>query len=175
MRKKGRQLSADDKLRILEEARQPHTTVAEVLRRYQVDVTTFRDGDAKDRTIARLQAEVEKKSRIIAEVVEETPRPRKGALAVATTGRFSAAVKRELLVLEARAQERAARGWLVDRPPRAPAVDAILPEEKRAVITYALVHPKDGYRRLTWQMVDADAERAFNVPAERIPNGHGVG
>jgi len=112
--------------------------------------------------------------------------------------------------------ERAARGVLADRPPRAPAVDAILPEEKRAVITYALVHPKDGYRRLTWQMVDADvaylspscigcwmtkicstggseaarrgrrrlrlsaplgdfhsnveaAERAFDVPAERIP------
>jgi len=31
---KGRQLSADDKLRILDEARQPGATVAEVLRRY---------------------------------------------------------------------------------------------------------------------------------------------
>jgi transposase-like protein len=97
MRKKGRQLSADDKLRILEEARQPNTTVAEVLRRYQLDPTTFyrwereakagmraalggkrRDGDAKDRTIARLQAEVEKKSRIIAEVVEENLELKRG-------------------------------------------------------------------------------------------------
>jgi transposase-like protein len=97
MRKKGRQLSADDKLRILEEARQPKTTVAEVLRRYQLDATTFyrwereakaairealggraRHREAKDRTIARLQAEVEKKSRIIAEVVEENLARKKG-------------------------------------------------------------------------------------------------
>jgi len=94
---KGRQLSADDKLRILDEARQPGATVAEVLRRYQLDGTTFyrwereakaamrealggkrRNGDAKDRTIARLQAEVEKKSRIIAEVVEENLALKKG-------------------------------------------------------------------------------------------------
>jgi len=33
---------------------------------------------------------------------------------------------------------------------------AILPEEKQAVVAYALGHPKDGYRRLTWQMVDED-------------------
>lgn len=96
-RKKARQLSADEKLRILEEARQPNTTVAEVLRRYQLDATTFyrwereakagmraalggkqRGGDAKDRTIARLEAEVEKKSRIIAEVVEENLALKKG-------------------------------------------------------------------------------------------------
>jgi hypothetical protein len=34
--------------------------------------------------------------------------------------------------------------------------DGILPEEKAAVIDYALAHPKDGYRRLAWQMVDGD-------------------
>lgn len=28
--------------------------------------------------------------------------------------------------------------------------------EKEAIIAYALAHPKDGYRRLTWQMIDAD-------------------
>lgn len=33
---------------------------------------------------------------------------------------------------------------------------AILPEEKQAVVAYALGHPKDGYRRLTWQMIDED-------------------
>jgi transposase InsO family protein len=100
---------------------------------------------------------------------------------VATTRRFSAVVKRELLVLVARTQERtgwavrrilrplglkparywswverAARGVLADRPPRAPQGDTLLPEERTAVIDYALAHPKDGYRRLTWQMVDAD-------------------
>jgi nicotinamide mononucleotide adenylyltransferase len=71
--------------------------VAEVLRRYQVDAATFyrwereakaamrealggraRTGDAKERAIARLQAEVEKKSRIIAEVVEENLALKKG-------------------------------------------------------------------------------------------------
>jgi transposase InsO family protein len=33
---------------------------------------------------------------------------------------------------------------------------AILDDEKAAVITYALTHPKDGYRRLAWMMVDED-------------------
>lgn len=32
----------------------------------------------------------------------------------------------------------------------------ILPEEKAAVIRYALAHPKEGYRRLAWMMVDED-------------------
>jgi transposase InsO family protein len=51
---------------------------------------------------------------------------------------------------------RAARDALTDRPPIAGLRDGILAEEKAAVIQYALAHPKDGYRRLTWQMVDAD-------------------
>ena len=86
-----RQMSAEEKLKILEEARQPQTTVAEVLRRHQLDATTFyrweRDAkaamlaalgdqrrtraDDKDHEIERLKRDVEKKSRIIAEVVEE--------------------------------------------------------------------------------------------------------
>ncbi len=80
----------EEKLRILEEARQPNTTVAEVLRRHQVDPATFyrgenqakegmkralegRTGDtnALEREVERLRGEVEKKRRIIAEVVEE--------------------------------------------------------------------------------------------------------
>jgi hypothetical protein len=51
---------------------------------------------------------------------------------------------------------RAAAERLVDHRPIAPRFDAILPDERQAVITYALAHPKDGYRRLTWQMTDAD-------------------
>lgn len=90
-RRKARQFSLEDKLRILEEARQPNTTVAEVLRRHGVDATTFyrwerrakdgmrealandkrRDADAKDREIEQLRADLAKKSRIIAEVIEE--------------------------------------------------------------------------------------------------------
>jgi transposase-like protein len=88
---KGRQHTVDQKVRILEEARQPGTTVAEVLRRHQLDATTFyrwerqakealreafgqgrrRGADAKDREIERLQVELARKSRVIAEVVEE--------------------------------------------------------------------------------------------------------
>jgi transposase InsO family protein len=33
---------------------------------------------------------------------------------------------------------------------------AILPEEKEAVIEYALRHPREGYRRLAWMMIDED-------------------
>jgi transposase InsO family protein len=52
--------------------------------------------------------------------------------------------------------KRAARDALADRPPIASFRDGILAEEKDAVKAYALAHPKDGYRRLAWQMVDAD-------------------
>jgi transposase-like protein len=84
-------MSAEEKLRILDEARAPNTTVAEVLRRHQLDAATFyrweRDAkagmlaalgekartreDGKDREIERLKADLERKSRIIAEVVDE--------------------------------------------------------------------------------------------------------
>ena len=37
-----------------------------------------------------------------------------------------------------------------------PGLDAALPWEVRATIDYALAHPKDGYRRLTWQMIDEE-------------------
>ena len=40
------------------------------------------------------------------------------------------------------------------RPPGCPW--QALPEEVEAVKAYALAHPRDGYRRLAWQMVDAD-------------------
>lgn len=92
--KTRRQFSGEEKLAILEEARQPGVIVAEVLRRHQLDGTTFyrweaearvamqealggkpRGGQAalrdKEREIARLRAELEKKRQIIAEVVEE--------------------------------------------------------------------------------------------------------
>ena len=90
MRTKKRQFSVEEKLRVLEEARAPGATVAEVLRRYGIDGTTYyrwekqategmrqalagkpRGPGGENREIQRLQAEVEKKSRIIAEVVEE--------------------------------------------------------------------------------------------------------
>jgi putative transposase len=33
---------------------------------------------------------------------------------------------------------------------------AVLEEEKQAILTYALKHPREGYRRLAWMMVDED-------------------
>jgi transposase-like protein len=92
MARKKRQFSAEQKLTILEEARQPDTTVAEVLRRHQLDAATFyrREQQAKDgarealardrrrteaatheQEIERLRADLAKKSRVIAEVIEE--------------------------------------------------------------------------------------------------------
>lgn len=47
-------------------------------------------------------------------------------------------------------------GALADHSPRPPLLDGILAMERAAVIAYALTHPQDGYRRLTWQMIDAD-------------------
>lgn len=107
--------------------------------------------------------------------------------------RFPVEVKAELLALVTRTQERTGwtvrrilhhlgltkaryREWmkraaaeqLADRRPVAPACDAILPEEKAAVLTYALAHPTDGYRRLTWQMVDADVAYLSESSVYRI-------
>ncbi len=98
-----------------------------------------------------------------------------------TATRFSAAAKAEVLALITRTRARtgwtirrvlsrlglarstyrawvarAARDTLADRLTAAPGLDAILPEEAAAVVAYALAHPQDGYRRLAWQMVDAD-------------------
>ena len=107
--------------------------------------------------------------------------------------RFSADVKAELLALVARTQARTGwtlrrilhrlgltkaryRDWirrgaadaLADRAPVAANRDGILVEERAAVIRYALEHPKDGYRRLTWQMLDADVAYLSESSVYRI-------
>ena len=43
---------------------------------------------------------------------------------------------------------------LDDLAPVAPRLDALLPEEARAIREFALEHPKIGYRKLTWMMID---------------------
>lgn len=50
--------------------------------------------------------------------------------------------------------KRAQAGQLADRKAEYERWNAILPEEKTAVVDYALQHPQDGYKRLTWMMVD---------------------
>ncbi len=97
-KRKRRKFTVDQKVRIIEEARAPHTTVSEVLRRHQLDETTFyrwerqakdgarealegrvaRNGKASDREIERLEQELEKKRRVIAEVVEENLELKRG-------------------------------------------------------------------------------------------------
>lgn len=100
---------------------------------------------------------------------------------MATTTRFAAAVKAELLELVATARartgwtvrrilphlgltraryrewtRRAARDALTDQRPLAHLRDGILAEERDAVVAFALAHPRDGYRRLAMMMLDAD-------------------
>lgn len=109
--------------------------------------------------------------------------------------RFAPDVKAELLALVARTEDRT--GWTVrrilhwlglsqaryrdwvkraerdalsDRSTAAPTGDAILPDEKHAVIGYALAHPKDGYRRLAWQMIDADVAYLSPSSVYRVLN-----
>ena len=47
-------------------------------------------------------------------------------------------------------------GALEDIKPKAPDLNQVLAEEEEAVKVYALAHPRDGYRRLCWMMVDED-------------------
>jgi putative transposase len=47
-------------------------------------------------------------------------------------------------------------------------LDSPLPEEREAVIAYALEHPKDGYRRLAWQMIDEDVAYLSESAVYRI-------
>ena len=107
--------------------------------------------------------------------------------------RFSADVKAELLALVARTQARTGwtrrrllhrlgltkardRDWvtraktdaLADRAPIAANRDGILIEERAAVFQYALEHPKDGSRRLTWPMSDASIAYLSESSVDRI-------
>lgn len=96
-RKRARKFTVEEKLRILEEARAPDTTVAEVLRRHQLDPNTFyrwqrqaKEGmrqalnglagrrRSQDKEVERLRDELQRKSRIIAEVVEENLELKRG-------------------------------------------------------------------------------------------------
>ena len=97
-KKARRQFSADEKLKIIEEARAPGTTVAAVLRQYQVDAPSFykweRDAkagarealsgrrrtkvDRRDEEIERLKAELTRKRELIAEIAEENLTLKKG-------------------------------------------------------------------------------------------------
>jgi transposase InsO family protein len=53
-------------------------------------------------------------------------------------------------------QRRAGTGTLTDRAPRPPRRTQLLPSEREAIVQYAEAQPGSGYRRLAWQMVDAN-------------------
>lgn len=64
------------------------------------------------------------------------------------------------------------RGQLVDTVvvPRSPL--AVLPEEVKSAVEYAKTHPKEGYRRLTWMMVDDDIVYLRPTTVYRILDKH---
>ncbi len=97
VKRRRRVFTVEEKLRLLEEARQPNTSVAEVLRRSGLDAATFyrwermakqgmrealngkrRAGGGAAREVERLEAELVRKRQIIAEVVEENLALKKG-------------------------------------------------------------------------------------------------
>ena len=106
-----------------------------------------------------------------------------------STTRFSAQVKQEVLDLVELTRERT--GWTLGRilgklalsksryhgwqrrarrekledsaTMKGERLDQLLSEEKRSVTAYARSHPRDGYRRLAWQMIDEDV--AFLSPS----------
>ena len=65
--------------------------------------------------------------------------------------------------------EREREGRLVDRVvvPRSPLV--ALPDEIEAAVAYARAHPREGYRRLAWMMVDEDVVYLTPSTVYRIP------
>ena len=96
-RQPARRFTVEEKLKILAEARQAKTTVAEVLRRHGLDAATFyrwervakvgmqealaerpRKGAGVEREVERLRGQLDQKRRIIAEVVEENLELKKG-------------------------------------------------------------------------------------------------
>lgn len=45
---------------------------------------------------------------------------------------------------------------LADNPGKREHLSRLLPQEEKAIVSYAKSHPQDGYRRLCWMMVDED-------------------
>ena len=68
--------------------------------------------------------------------------------------------------------ERQKEGTLADRVvvPRSPL--AALPEEVEATVGYAKAQPREGYRRLTWMMVDGDIAYLTPSTVYRILDRH---
>lgn len=68
-------------------------------------------------------------------------------------------------------QRRARDGRLADTAP-ATGEQGPLPQEVAAVLAYAQAHPRDGYRRLAWQMVDDDVAYLSPSAVYRLLDAH---
>ena len=71
-------------------------------------------------------------------------------------------------------QHRRMLGELEDRDPTPYDLHQALPEEEEAVNGFALEHPRDGYRRLTWMMVDQDVAYLRPTTVYRILDKHNL-
>jgi putative transposase len=69
-------------------------------------------------------------------------------------------------------RQRQAQGQLEDQKPEPPDLYQALPEEEAAVKQFALEHPRDGYRRLAWMMVDANVAYLSPSSVYRILDRH---
>jgi putative transposase len=65
-------------------------------------------------------------------------------------------------------------GQLEDLQPTPYDLHQVLPEEEQAVNEFALEHPRDGYRRLTWMMVDQDIAYLKPTTVYRILDKHNL-
>jgi transposase InsO family protein len=63
-------------------------------------------------------------------------------------------------------------GSLIDGRPEVKGSYGPLPEEEKAAIEYAKSHPRDGYRRLCWQMVDENVVYLSPSAVYRILDRH---
>lgn len=69
-------------------------------------------------------------------------------------------------------KHRAEKGRLEDQVGRSLREQGVLPEEEAAVVAYAKEHPRDGYRRLAWQMVDGDVVYLTPSAVYRVLDRH---
>jgi putative transposase len=69
-------------------------------------------------------------------------------------------------------RQRQAQGELEDQKGQRVDLYQALPEEEAAVQRFALEHPRDGYRRLAWMMVDQDVAYLSPSSVYRILDRH---
>ncbi|MEZ4265358.1 MAG: IS3 family transposase [Myxococcota bacterium] len=64
--------------------------------------------------------------------------------------------------------QRRAAGRLEDAPPVPPRLDRLLADEEELIRAFALAHPRVGYRKLTWMMVDRGVAYASESAVYRV-------